>query len=58
MKTALPIITLLCSSLILSACHKSSEQEATKTDPQNKVEQQLDATPIKEFRGGPTCLNN
>ena len=49
MKTALPIITLLCSGLILSACHKSPEQEATKTDPQNKVEQQLDATPIKEF---------
>lgn len=49
MKTALPIITLLCSGLILSACHKSPEQETTKTDPQNKVEQQLDATPIKVF---------
>ena len=49
MKTALPIITLLCSGLILSACHKSPEQETTKTDPQNKVEQQLDTIPIKEF---------
>lgn len=49
MKTSYSIITLLCSSLVLSACHKSPEQNTPKTDPQNKVEQQLDATPIKEF---------
>lgn len=48
MKTALPIIPLICIGLLLSACHKTPEQPA-KTDPQNKVEQQLDATPIKEF---------
>lgn len=49
MKIALPITILLCSSLVLSACHKSPEPNTAKTDPQNKVEQQLDATPIKEF---------
>ena len=48
MKSSLPIITLLCTGLLLSACNKAPEQQP-KTDPQNKVEQQLDASPIKEF---------